>query len=162
MSVSQLYRFLARRTDSKFNETVLKRLFMSKRNRPPMSLAKLMKFLSKEKDGKAYNAGKVAVVVGTVLDDERKLDVPAMRVCALKFSESARARIVAAGMASGIMLVGGSPGCADGVNGDQLQLSPPLVMTEAQIDHAVGLLAGAIETARLDVEAEVAAEASSS
>ena len=97
MSVSQLYRFLARRTDSKFNETVLKRLFMSKRNRPPMSLAKLMKFLSKEKDGKAYNAGKVAVVVGTVLDDERKLDVPAMRVCALKFSESARARIVAAG-----------------------------------------------------------------
>jgi len=72
------------------------------------------------------------------------------------------ARIVAAGMASGIMLVGGSPGCADGVNGDQLQLSPPLVMTEAQIDHAVGLLAGAIETARLEVEAEVAAEASSS
>ena len=97
VSVAQLYRFLARRTDSKFNETVLKRLFMSKRNRPPMSLAKLMKFLSKEKDGKAYNAGKVAVVVGTVLDDERKLDVPAMRVCALKFSESARARITAAG-----------------------------------------------------------------
>ena len=35
------------------------------------------------------------------------------------------------------MLVGGSPGCADGVNGDQLQLSPPLVMTEVQIDDAV-------------------------
>ena len=45
------------------------------------------------------------------------------------------------------MLVGGSPGCADGVNGDQLQLSPPLVMTEAQIDDAVGMLAAAIETA---------------
>ncbi len=54
------------------------------------------------------------------------------------------------------MLVGGSPGCADGVNGDQLQLSPPLVMTEAQIDDAVRMLAGAIETVRLEVAAEVA------
>jgi adenosylmethionine-8-amino-7-oxononanoate aminotransferase len=59
------------------------------------------------------------------------------------------------------MLVGGSPGCADGVNGDQLQLSPPLVMTEAQIDDAVGMLAAAIETAHAEVaaEAEVAAVA---
>lgn len=56
----------------------------------------------------------------------------------------------------GIMLVGGSPGCADGVNGDQLQLSPPLVMTEAQIDDAVRMLADAIETVRLEVAAEVA------
>ena len=29
----KLYRFLARRTDSDFNKTVLKRLFMSKTNR---------------------------------------------------------------------------------------------------------------------------------
>ena len=93
----QLYRFLSRRTDSKFNTTVLKRLFMSKMNRPPMSLAKVMKFLSKERDGKAYNAGKVAVVVGTILDDERKLDIPAMTICALKFSRTARARVEAAG-----------------------------------------------------------------
>ena len=59
------------------------------------------------------------------------------------------------------MLVGGSPGCADGVNGDQLQLSPPLVMTEAQIDDAVVMLAAAIETAHAEVaaEAEVAAVA---
>ena len=35
----KLYRFLARRTDAKFNEIVLRRLFMSKINRPPMSLA---------------------------------------------------------------------------------------------------------------------------
>jgi adenosylmethionine-8-amino-7-oxononanoate aminotransferase len=52
------------------------------------------------------------------------------------------------------MLVGGSPGCADGVNGDQLQLSPPLVMTEAQIDDAVGMLAAAIETARQEMVAQ--------
>ena len=55
------------------------------------------------------------------------------------------------------MLVGGSPGCADGVNGDQLQLSPPLVMTEAQIDSAVDMLSTAIEAARQEVL--VAAEA---
>ena len=36
----KLYRFLARRTDSDFNKTVLKRLFMSKINRPPLSLSK--------------------------------------------------------------------------------------------------------------------------
>ena len=40
-----------------------------------------------------------------------------------------------------------------------VQLSPPLVMSEAQIDGAVSMLAGAIESARLEVaaEAEVAA-----
>ena len=88
----QLYRFLSRRTDSKFNKTVLKRLFMSKMNRPPMSIAKLMKF-----SAKSYNKDKVCVVVGKVLDDERQLDVPSMRVCALSFSETARARITKSG-----------------------------------------------------------------
>merc|ERR1712242_172617 len=33
------YRFLARRTGSNFNKVILKRLFMSRINRPPMSLA---------------------------------------------------------------------------------------------------------------------------
>jgi ribosomal protein L18E len=42
----QLYRFLVRRTDSNFNEVVLKRLFMSKTNRPPLSLSKLGRFMS--------------------------------------------------------------------------------------------------------------------
>ena len=34
-----------RRTESDFNKTVLKRLFMSKANRPPLSLSKLAKFM---------------------------------------------------------------------------------------------------------------------
>jgi hypothetical protein len=38
---AQLYRFLVRRTDSKFNKVIMKRLFMSKTNRPPMSISKL-------------------------------------------------------------------------------------------------------------------------
>ena len=45
-SYVQLYRFLVRRTDSNFNKVVLKRLFMSKINRPPLSLSKLARFMS--------------------------------------------------------------------------------------------------------------------
>jgi large subunit ribosomal protein L18e len=42
----QLYRFLVRRTESNFNQVVLKRLFMSKTNRPPLSLSKLAQFMA--------------------------------------------------------------------------------------------------------------------
>merc|ERR1712010_371578 len=62
----KLYRFLARRTEAKFNQVVLKRLFMSRMNRPPLSLSKLAKFMR----GKE---GKMAVIVGTVTDDVRML-----------------------------------------------------------------------------------------
>ena len=37
------YRYLARRTDAPFNKVVLKRLFMSRINRPPMSIARLVR-----------------------------------------------------------------------------------------------------------------------
>ncbi|XP_039115172.1 60S ribosomal protein L18-2-like [Dioscorea cayenensis subsp. rotundata] len=47
----KLYRFLVQRTGSKFNAVVLKRLFMSKTNRPPISLHRLIKFM----DGKEVN-----------------------------------------------------------------------------------------------------------
>ena len=39
----QLYRFLARRTDAPFNKVVLKRLYMSKTNRPPISIARIVR-----------------------------------------------------------------------------------------------------------------------
>ena len=38
----QLYRFLARRVDAPFNKVVLKRLYMSRIHRPPMSLARVV------------------------------------------------------------------------------------------------------------------------
>lgn len=41
--------------------------------------------------------GKLAVVVGTVLDDKRVFEVPKLTVCALRFAESARERIIKAG-----------------------------------------------------------------
>merc|ERR1711924_232739 len=87
----KLYRFMARRVDCQFNKVVLKRLFMSKMNRPPISLSKLVKLT-------AGKEGQVAVMVGTVTDDVRMLDAPkGLKVCALRFTESARNRILAAG-----------------------------------------------------------------
>jgi large subunit ribosomal protein L18e len=86
----KLYKFLARRTDSKFCATVLKRLYMSKVNQPPMGLHRLSKYMSKKE-------GKTAVIVGKVTDDVRMLDCPKMSICALAFTETARKRILAAG-----------------------------------------------------------------
>ena len=39
----------------------------------------------------------IAVIVGSVTDDKRVYEVPAMKVAALRFTETARARIVNAG-----------------------------------------------------------------
>merc|ERR1712228_992363 len=88
----KLYRFLARRTDAKFNKVVLKRLFSSRVNRPPLSIKNIAKFLSR--DG---NEDKIAVVVSSVTDDVRFLEVPKMTICALRFTHTARARILQAG-----------------------------------------------------------------
>lgn len=87
----KLYRFLARRTESSFNKIVLKRLCMSKTNRPPVSLSAVSKCLEPRQDAP------IAVVVGTVTNDERQVVVPKMTVAALKFTKTARARIVQAG-----------------------------------------------------------------
>ncbi|OPJ82583.1 hypothetical protein AV530_007012 [Patagioenas fasciata monilis] len=38
----KLYRFLARRTNAPFNKVILKRLFMSRSNRPPLSLSRMV------------------------------------------------------------------------------------------------------------------------
>ncbi|ORZ11026.1 60S ribosomal protein L18 [Lobosporangium transversale] len=72
----KLYRFLARRTDSAFNKVVLKRLFMSRVNRPPC---------------------KTAVVVGSVTDDIRLLEVPKLSIACLRITKSAKARVLKAG-----------------------------------------------------------------
>merc|ERR1712137_1222962 len=88
----KLYRFLARRTDTKFNEIVMKRLFMSKSNRPPMSLARLARNMKKQ-----GRENKIAVVVGTITNDLRLFKVPKMTVAALHVTEKARERILKAG-----------------------------------------------------------------
>jgi large subunit ribosomal protein L18e len=105
----KLYRFLARksfhtlegqwrhadrvlgRTDAPFNKVVLRRLFMSRINRPPISLSRIAANL---KNG---NEKKTIVVVGTITDDNRLLTVPKVQVAALRVTATARARITAAG-----------------------------------------------------------------
>merc|ERR1712037_214903 len=80
----KLYRFLARRTDAKFNDIVLRRLFMSKINRPPISIARLIRKMKGED-----RADKIAVVVGTVTNE--------LKITALHVTEKARERILKAG-----------------------------------------------------------------
>nr|AGH70165.1 60S ribosomal protein L18 [Placozoa sp. H4] len=87
----KLYRFLARRTESPFNKVVLKRLFMSRRHRAPLSLARIVRKM------KPYDSSKIAVVVGTVTNDIRLLNLPKLKICALHVTEGARARILKAG-----------------------------------------------------------------
>src|SRR3989338_3862988 len=86
----RLYKFLARRTHTKFNSIILHRLCLSKVNRPPVSLSKLTRHMT----GKEH---KIAVVVADITNDSRLLKVPQLTVCALRFTETARARIVKAG-----------------------------------------------------------------
>ncbi|KAI9849769.1 MAG: hypothetical protein M1838_006270 [Thelocarpon superellum] len=92
----KLYRFLARRTDSAFNKTVLRRLFMSRINRPPLSLSRIVS-VSASKQSAEHHAGKTVVIIGAVTDDNRLLTVPKLSVAALRFTATARARIEAAG-----------------------------------------------------------------
>ncbi|XP_062892148.1 large ribosomal subunit protein eL18-like [Mobula hypostoma] len=90
--LTKLYRFLARRSNSPFNKVVLKRLFMSRTNRPPLSLARLirkMKLPGRE--------NKTAVVVGAVTDDVRTWDIAKLKVCALCVTDVARHCILKAG-----------------------------------------------------------------
>ncbi|XP_029205732.1 60S ribosomal protein L18-like [Acropora millepora] len=89
----KLYSFLARRTKSKFNQIIMKRLCFSRVNRPPMSLSRLVKNMKARGDHEKLTC----VVVGTVTDDLRLYDIPKLKVCALRVTAGARARILKAG-----------------------------------------------------------------
>eukprot|EP00835_Amoeboradix_gromovi_P003916 NODE_278_length_11936_cov_0.473644.p5 type:complete len:195 gc:universal NODE_278_length_11936_cov_0.473644:7187-7771(+) len=93
----QLYSYLGRKTDSKFNKTIEKRLCMSGTSRPPVSLSFVKKQVSKVNEADLKN--KIVVVVGTITNDERLLDseVPKVKICAMKITKTAKSRIIAAG-----------------------------------------------------------------
>lgn len=94
----KLYRFLARKTDSNFNKVVLRRLFMSRTNRPPLSLSRLSMLASRGTREKIAPTDKTIVVIGTITDDIRLLKVPEkLTIAALHFTATARARIEKAG-----------------------------------------------------------------
>ncbi|KAL8279978.1 hypothetical protein RQP46_007559 [Phenoliferia psychrophenolica] len=91
----KLYRFLARRTDSKFNKVVLRRLYMSRINRPPLSLSRVARQVNKADS--SYSATHTVVAIATITDDIRLTTVPKLSIAALRFTRTARARIEAAG-----------------------------------------------------------------
>ena len=69
---------------------ILKRLSVSHVNRPPISISRLIRNLAKKSD-------KIAVVVGTVTDDNQVLDILKISVAALRVTKTAKARILKAG-----------------------------------------------------------------
>jgi large subunit ribosomal protein L18e len=97
-TTTQLYSFLTRRTDSKFNQVVHKRLNQSRLNRYPISISRIAKHLSHDKAtipaGKTVYNSRIVAIVGTVTNDIRFLNVPeGLRICALKFTAAAKNRI---------------------------------------------------------------------
>jgi ribosomal protein L18E len=64
---------------------------MSRINRPPVSISRIVANTSEKSNNK------IIVVVGTVTDDNRLLTVPKLTIAALRFTATARARILAAG-----------------------------------------------------------------
>lgn len=69
---------------------------MSRINTPPLSISKIVA-ISANKHNAEQQDGKIRAVVGTVTDDNRLLEVPKLSICALKFTATARARILKAG-----------------------------------------------------------------
>eukprot|EP01031_Cornospumella_fuschlensis_P005199 gene5199-6480_t len=88
--LDKLYSFVGRRAESNFAKVVAKRIRMSRINRPPLSLSRLARYMKGKED-------KIAVLVGTITDDPRLIEVPSLKVAATRFTETARARIVKAG-----------------------------------------------------------------
>merc|ERR1712037_1049016 len=95
----KLYKFLARRTNAKVNSLILKRLMNSRVCRAPISIARLAKFAQRKSYQQSNKAGAepIFAIVGTVTDDIRQFDFPKVNICALRFTESARARITSNG-----------------------------------------------------------------
>jgi large subunit ribosomal protein L18e len=87
----KFHKFLTRRVTSNFNRIVLKRLALSRTNRPAISTSAICKFMNAKKG--------IAVIVGTVTDDTRTNSntFEGLHVCALRFSKTARAKIIESG-----------------------------------------------------------------
>jgi ribosomal protein L18E len=66
---------------------------LSKINKPPISLSRIIKETSTYPDA----ANKIVVTVAPVTDDNRQLTVPKLTIAALRFTRAARERILNAG-----------------------------------------------------------------
>nr|ADD38370.1 60S ribosomal protein L18 [Lepeophtheirus salmonis] len=88
----KIYRFLARKTRVKFNKIIMKRLFMSRIYKAPLSIARIIRMMKKE-----GREGKTVVCVGTVTNDVRIREIPKLTICALRVTDGARKRILSNG-----------------------------------------------------------------
>ena len=79
-----MYRFLARRTRSDFAQIVLKRLFMSKIHKPPISLGKIISYRRRTREEKGRRDA-IYCIVGTVTDDVRIMNIPKLTVSIYNF-----------------------------------------------------------------------------
>jgi large subunit ribosomal protein L18e len=75
------------------SKVILHRLFLSKINRPPISLSRIVKETTNTPD----RDSKIIVQVGTITDDVRLTEVPKLTVAALRVTTSAKERILNAG-----------------------------------------------------------------
>ena len=69
---------------------------MSRINKPPMSISRIARLASNKYAAKEHE-NKTIVVVATVTDDNRLLEVPKLSIAALRFTATVRARILKAG-----------------------------------------------------------------
>ncbi|OIR57355.1 MAG: 60S ribosomal protein L18 [Amphiamblys sp. WSBS2006] len=98
--VCEIYKTLSQKTQSKFNTTVYKYLCFTKLNKACVSLRRLQDSYDTLEDTARKEGTKVEeilVVAGPVVDDERLVNIRPMRVVALRFSKTARAKLAKAG-----------------------------------------------------------------
>lgn len=85
-SLLSLYKKISENTTNLTIQKITKRLTMSRSNRQPLKISKLVK-----------HQDKVIVFVGKVLDDEKLFDVPKMKIVALSISKNAYKKLLRAG-----------------------------------------------------------------
>lgn len=85
-SLSDFYIKVAKKCDNYDIKRIAKRLTMANKDRPAVKISEIAEKLN-------GNLDKVAVVVGKVIDDDRNVQVPAMKIVALKWSKSVQEKV---------------------------------------------------------------------
>lgn len=78
-----LFKRISENTQNEVIHAITKRLTMSRTNRQPVKISKLIQ-----------HTDKTIVVVGKILDDEKLFEIPKLKIIALNFSREARKKIL--------------------------------------------------------------------
>ncbi|KAG0436777.1 60S ribosomal protein L18 [Dictyocoela muelleri] len=82
-SLLNLYKKITENTENQLIHKIVKRLTMTRSNRQPLKISKLIPY-----------ADKVIVMVGKILDDEKMFSVPKMKIVAHSISRTAHAKLL--------------------------------------------------------------------